>query len=548
MASSFGDVDTWIGRVLDERYEILEFVGDGATAVVYRGLHLDLAKPVAIKLLHGTLSTPEQREIDERRFLREAVFLGRVSHPHVCQALDFGIADGIRYLVMEFVTGPSLFQVLEDAGKLSWERVASIGFEIADGLTAIHAGGLVHRDLKPENITLVAVDGSGNSEPEFVKILDFGLAKVVDEKTTQERLTIDGSVCGTPHYMAPEQAVDEDVGPAADLYSLGVLLFELAAGRLPFDYDSMFLLMQAHVQEEPPDLREFTPEAPGWLAELIMRLMAKDPADRPASAAEVQDEISQALVSGDSGRAMSGRQLRALARRREKRKKPRAAATWLIAFMLFAVLALAGLLVWQQQQSDDADATPKVVVTPNTAPGDVKPSKTAAAEPEAARRTEAAKPENQKATLVQDRAKFAARQDLQQVMARRASDANFAATTLQQLLVKEPKNAHAHYFLALSLVTLERPIDALDAFGKALTLDPRHRGDKALLDAIFGFIDQPVNKDTRPAAEKLIKTHKLLAAGRKYLEAMAGDPTRPEAALVAKRLLGDLAKAEDTPP
>lgn len=539
--SDFGSVESWIGRVLNDRYQIAEFVGEGASAVVFRGRHLDLARPVAIKLLRNSMQTPEQRKIDERRFLREAVFLGRVSSPHIAGAIDYGISEGVRYLVMEFVTGPSLADLAEQEGQLAPDRVAAIGYEIADGLAAVHGCGLVHRDLKPDNIVLVPGEGT-NEKAEFVKILDFGLAKLVDDSATAERLTIDGSVCGTPHYMAPEQAVDEQVGPTADLYSLGVVMFELCAGRLPFDYDSMFLLMQAHVEEEAADVREFAPAAPAWLAELITDLLAKRPEDRPASAVEVRDRIGAAAMAGNaSGKPLTQRQIRALSRKR-KTTKPAAKGVglWVAGLMGFALLVLTTLLLWP------ASEKPTGVAVGTSAPATKE-------QPHAKVNggtlgTPAVSPQPKVATLTPEQALakaqagFLARTDIAHAMARRAADSKFAADALYQLIVKEPSNAHAHFYLALSQDTLEQPFDALGSFSSAIAADVRYREHKPLLDVAFGYLDQPLSAAVRPAAEKMLRKHDLLAGGKKYLEAMAGDPTRPDAAAHAKRLLAELSK------
>jgi len=272
-----------IGKVVAERYQIEELLGQGGMGTVYRARHVRMQKTVAIKILHRQLTV-----VDEvvKRFEREAIAASRISHPHVAAASDFGrLDDGSLFLVLEYVAGRGLGRVLASEGPLPVERAAFIAGRIAAALAAAHAVGIVHRDLKPDNVMLL--DKSGISD--FVKVLDFGIAKI-DSRATQAgtQLTQLGSVFGTPQYMAPEQAAGKVVDHRADLYALGLMLYEMLSGKPAFQSSEMIALLMMQMTQPPPPLPE---HIPAELRELVMDLLHKEPAERPQDANEVVQRI-----------------------------------------------------------------------------------------------------------------------------------------------------------------------------------------------------------------------------------------------------------------
>ena len=240
--------DPYLGTVLAGRYRVNKALGAGGMGVVYRAEHVHMKKAVAVKILHKHMTAmPEV----VARFEREAVAAGRIEHPNVAGATDFGrLDDGSFYLALEYIEGKSLSSLLEGGGALPEVRALVITRQIADGLAAAHAAGIIHRDLKPENVMLVERDGV----PDYVKVLDFGIAKVPVEEAEGQKLTQIGTIFGTPQYMSPEQGQGHTVDARADLYALGVMLYEMLAGKLPFFGDEMVVLITRHILEAPPPL------------------------------------------------------------------------------------------------------------------------------------------------------------------------------------------------------------------------------------------------------------------------------------------------------
>jgi eukaryotic-like serine/threonine-protein kinase len=267
------------GRVLAGRYELGEVVGQGGMAVVYRATDRTLGREVALKVLREQYADdPEFVE----RFEREARSAARLAHPNVVDIYDVGSDDATHYIVMELVDGDSLKSLVRRAGALPPALVIRFGREVAAALEYAHRRGLIHRDVKPQN---VLVDADGHA-----KLTDFGIARAAETVS----LTQTGTVLGTAQYMSPEQARGQQLGPASDIYSLGVVLYELATGRLPFEGQSPLAVALRHVQDEPTPPRRLNPSLPPALELVVLRAMAKDPADRYASAAE----LAEALESG----------------------------------------------------------------------------------------------------------------------------------------------------------------------------------------------------------------------------------------------------------
>jgi hypothetical protein len=281
--------DEMVGRVLAGRYRIEALLGMGGMGAVYRAEHVHMRKAVAVKILHR-----EMTQLPEvvARFEREAVAAARITHPNVAAATDFGrLDDGSFYLALEFVEGRSLGQLIKKEGALAEGRALGIARQIAEALAAAHAAGVVHRDLKPENVMLVSREG----QPEFVKVLDFGIAKLRFESTGDQPLTQMGVVFGTPEYMSPEQAQGLEVDARADLYTLGVILYEMLAGASPFHHEDLVVVLTRQITVDPPPLPEHVSPA---TRELVTKLLKKNPSQRWALASEVRERIDTLLALG----------------------------------------------------------------------------------------------------------------------------------------------------------------------------------------------------------------------------------------------------------
>ena len=268
-----------LGRL--DGYEIVEEVGRGEMGIVFKAIDERLQRVVALKVMSPRLAG----HVNSRhRFIREGRAAAAVCHEHVVTL--HAVADGpLPYFVMQYVGGQSLQQRLDKSGPLKLPEILRIGMQTADGLAAAHAQGLVHRDIKPANILL-------ENGVERVKLTDFGLARAVDDAS----LTRSGVIAGTPLFMAPEQARGEPVDHRADLFSLGCVLYTLAAGRPPFRAGSTLAVLKRICEDEPRPIRELNPDMPDWLAGIIAKLLAKDPADRFASARELSELLAGCLA------------------------------------------------------------------------------------------------------------------------------------------------------------------------------------------------------------------------------------------------------------
>lgn len=265
-------------------YRVVGVVGGGGMGTIYRAEHTLIGRPAAVKVLNADYA--RDRGV-VNRFFNEARAATAIRHPGIVEVFDFGyLADGTAFIVMEFLAGESLARRITSRGTLLETEAFAIGRGIANALGAAHAQGIVHRDIKPDNIFLVP--DSEVATGERVKLLDFGIAKLTDEANAGWAQTRTGSVLGTPSYMAPEQCAGAGrVDHRADLYSLGCVLFEMMTGRPPFVGAGAGEVLGAHQYVPAPSLRQFAPHASAGADELIARLLAKDPAARPGSAADV---------------------------------------------------------------------------------------------------------------------------------------------------------------------------------------------------------------------------------------------------------------------
>jgi serine/threonine protein kinase/Flp pilus assembly protein TadD len=290
--------DPLIGQLLDGRYRVIERLAEGGMGTVYRAEHVALQKEVAIKLVQDAGNSDHAL-----RFLREALLTSRIDHPNVISAIDYGTFEhGAAYLVMSLVEGPTLAQVMRSESPLSWARAGEIGAQIADAVAAAQAQGIVHRDLKPENVLLQPMANG----TEVVKVLDFGIAKYARDSLVPphvrgaQHVTQMGVVVGTPGYMAPEQAVGMRADHRADLYSIGVMLWECVAGRRLWDCDDVQQLLTAQLSSRPARLRVESgdPSIPEEFETLVAALLATRPENRPQTAIETRDRL-RALVDAE---------------------------------------------------------------------------------------------------------------------------------------------------------------------------------------------------------------------------------------------------------
>jgi len=281
-------VDPLIGSTLDDKYRIEKRLGIGGMGTVYRARHLLIDRPVAIKVLNPRFVEDEAAQL---RFRREARAAGRLQHANAVGVTDFGsTSDGYVYLVMELLEGRTLRGVLAKEAPLDTARAVSLMLQTADAVAAAHHAGIIHRDLKPANIFIVQ-----NSEvPAVVKVLDFGIAKLAAESLEDDdskTLTLVGAMIGTPRYMSPEQCDGAELTPAADVYSLGVILYEMLSGVVPFSGSTPLAIAMKHASEAPRSPSEYVASIPPALEEVVLHALAKRPEDRPANAAEFRLEL-----------------------------------------------------------------------------------------------------------------------------------------------------------------------------------------------------------------------------------------------------------------
>ena len=280
--------DPLLGHTLDDKYRLEEQLGIGGMGTVYRARHVLIDRPVAVKVLNPRFV---EDEAARTRFRREAKAAGRLQHTNAVTVTDFGESpDGYVYLVMELLEGRTLRDVLAKEAPLDVARSVSLMLQIAGAVAAAHEAGIIHRDLKPANIFVV----QRADLPAVVKVLDFGIAKLAAEwldEDDAQTLTQVGAMIGTPRYMSPEQCDGADLTPAADVYSLGCILYEMLAGTVPFSGSTPLAIAMKQTSEPPRSPREFVPAIPEALEKVVLHALEKRAEDRPANAEEFQKEL-----------------------------------------------------------------------------------------------------------------------------------------------------------------------------------------------------------------------------------------------------------------
>jgi tetratricopeptide (TPR) repeat protein len=462
-------VDPFIGTVVGERYRIVNRIGIGGMGAVYRAEHTMMRRDLAIKVLLPELSGKEEFA---RRFEREAESASRLDHPNIITVTDFGrTAEGSLFLAMEFLAGTSLAAAIA-AGPMPVPRALAIMRQILRALDHAHAAGVVHRDLKPENIMLVERDGNR----EAVKILDFGIAKVTEPQSApgREALTQAGVIFGTPEYLSPEQALGEGVDARADIYAAGVILFEMLAGRRPFESEDKVKIISMHLSHAPPRIREVNPavEVPIPLEQAVLQALEKSRENRFATAAAFLQALEDAEVPLEP-ELEAGATVAALEVGRRSGRRP---ALGLAAAALVAVVGGAIL-------KHRAARHPATLIATPTRPAPPAPDL-------------AAQLKKVEAWL----------EDGDTVAARRA---------LESALSERPKDARVRYMLGRVAYAEDRYAEALDDYREAIALDPGFRGDPVLLGHVEAMLSEPKDADAAldlviqqigaPAADLLAK-------------------------------------------
>jgi eukaryotic-like serine/threonine-protein kinase len=335
------------GTIAAGRYRLEHVLGHGGMATVYRAYDVELERPVAVKLLAPGLAVDDEFR---HRFVREARLAARLSHPNVVQVYDAGEDAGRPFIVMEYVPGETLERVLARRRKLPPQEAGPLAAQAAHGLQHAHDAGLVHRDVKPHNLLLRA-DG-------VLKVADFGIARAAEST----RLTLAGTVLGTAAYLAPEQALGDEVTAAVDVYALGAVLYELLTGRPPYDFTSLAELAEKQRDGEIVPVRDLEPTVPDALEAVVMHCLARDPRFRPAAARDVADALERATRASTMTRPTAA----TVALPRRTAVGARRAWPWLAAAAVAgAVAAAVGIARATTDAGSPAPQAPAVQPVPN---------------------------------------------------------------------------------------------------------------------------------------------------------------------------------------
>jgi tetratricopeptide (TPR) repeat protein len=492
--------DPFIGTVVGERYRIVSRIGVGGMGAVYRAEHTMMRRDLAIKVLLPELGGKEEFA---RRFEREAESASRLAHPNIITVTDFGrTPEGSLFLVMEFLAGESLSAAIS-AGPMPAPRALAIHRQILRALEHAHAAGIVHRDLKPENIMLVERDG----QRDVVKILDFGIAKVTQPQSGGEALTQAGVIFGTPEYLSPEQALGEAVDARADIYAAGVILYEMLAGRRPFESEDKVKIISMHLAHAPPRIRDVNPnvDVPLPLEQAVMQAMEKSREHRFATATAFLQALDDAEAPTEASGAialtrMAGAQPAA---GKVLRRVTGSAARRVAAGILGLALVVGGIVAVKRH---GGHAAALVASPPRPVP----------ASPAMAERYKKVEGWLEDGNLAS---------------ARRA---------LEQALSERPKDGRVRYMLGRVAYADDRHQEALVHYREAITLDAGFRGDPVLLSHIDTLLGEPRQAD---AALDLV-IEKVGAPAADLLEKVANDGADLERRQRAAAALEDIGEGK----
>ncbi|MDP3507016.1 MAG: serine/threonine-protein kinase [Candidatus Melainabacteria bacterium] len=277
-----------IGKTIDKKYLVQSVLGEGGMAVVYRAHHVQMERTVVIKVMQGWLLSNRN---SVERFERECKLTAKLNHPNIVSVYDVGLINGKEpYLVMEYIKGESLADKINNSGALPFATTANIIIQICRGLQEAHSSGIIHRDLKPDNVLLQ----HKSDRPDWVKIVDFGISNFVHGS---KKLTKTGRMVGTPEYIAPEQLKDRPIDMRTDLYGIGIMMFEMLTGRVPFDGESAESILMKHLLEDPPTMAEVRPELGenNLFQPIVDKLLKKNPDERYQTATELRLDVEHAL-------------------------------------------------------------------------------------------------------------------------------------------------------------------------------------------------------------------------------------------------------------
>jgi eukaryotic-like serine/threonine-protein kinase len=319
-----------VGEVFANRYELTELVGTGGMSSVYKAHDTLLERYVALKILHDHYADDDEFV---ERFRREARAVAQLSHPHIVTVIDRGEADGRQFIVFEYIDGENLKELLVRSGRLRVERALELALEIARGLAFAHDHGLVHRDVKPQNVLL---NGDGQA-----KVTDFGIVRSLD---ADHGVTLTGTVLGTSNYIAPEQATGQPVDAHTDVYSLGVVLYELLAGDVPFPGESFVSVAMRHVNEPPPNLLDVRRDVPPRVAAAVDRALEKDPDRRFPTMDDFAAELEACLGELDGFDGAGDATMVVPAAQRIGPRARRRSSRWPLAIALLALAAIGALV------------------------------------------------------------------------------------------------------------------------------------------------------------------------------------------------------------
>jgi eukaryotic-like serine/threonine-protein kinase len=508
--------DPRLGTVVDGRYRVLERVAAGGMGVVYRGELVQLGRAVAMKFLHGMLAGNQEFL---SRFFAEAQLMSRLHHPHCVSVMDFGVADS-PYIIMEFVTGTTLKSLVEEQGRLEPRRAIRITRQILAGVAHAHEQGIVHRDMKPANVMLAEATGTGD----HARIVDFGIAKVCD---TEQSLS--SGVLGTPSYISPEQAAGQAVDGRADLYAIGLILFELLTGQQVFYSENGLEVVLMHREQPPPRLADACPDMAfsDQLEDVVSQALAKAPAQRfqdaaafAASLAQVPEAQGQVAPPSPRGRSVPG------APERTSSAHPAATRRSYGRWLALSMVAAGGLLAWSLSADELDRGTRWVTGQAKRAAATVDQLRRQTAEPEAEAGHNAAKDTPQTVDAVK--------------AAIAAGDQDGALRGLHVLRRRQPDNAEVSFLLGELYFAKTWWAEALVAYGEAITKDPDYRHRDHLVDRVVQML---TNADTRDNA-RIFVVRRLGVAAVPALRRAEQDGRNQLLAGQARALLHEIGSGE----